>query len=864
MNSIVYSKRSSMNTMLKLFILLMISINFVLADFGKCQESTGTNLKKNQYLKKDSKSGKVKLIQLTSQEDKKISGKKLDKLQMNKEFQKFKKISKQHSIYESIYKQHELAEKEKSLKQETKVLKLEQIKLFGKPTPFYKAPFVSGPSKNSSLNKALISNVLINGKLHDTISIHDSYSLTFSFAPNFISAVVNVYADIDNDGIISSDDVLISDGLVMDNSEFDEDFTDGSYRDTYSGTSIYSSIESSLIFEINDYQSISQAMVTVKQKTSDRVIFGTISPPLKNMFVYADFSYGGMYVIADSLGKFMLNVEPGQTQASLYLHDVTGISNGYLNPDYKTIDITEDTTEVNFELTPATAFIEGYVKDQNGNPVNQVLVQASNNDSKITKTDSTGYYKIGVAEGDYYLYLNDISSEYMRNNGNKKVTVLNNSTIQSDFILIKANSSISGKVFYNSNGIGGIPIEVYGDSLYNFLLSSADVSYTIPVYQPNSGATFYNASVYSIPSGYYVTIPVIAGIQPGATNVNFEIQKVTGGIQGRITNSRTNEPISNAYIYCSGSGYYRYTYSNESGYYRISLYPGSYSLNIYADSYFAFYTDFYVSASMITKNISLYRSGSFSGTVKDEEGNPISYANIMGIDTSGDPYGYGYTNENGTYQVSGLTTSIYGAYVFANNYVSQWYNQVNDIENATFFQVTEGYDTPNINFVLSKGGGISGRVVDKLGNPISEAWVEVYDTLYNEKSCTMTNDSGYYLATGLATGGYYVTASSSEYITQWYNGALSMDNASKVNVIINENTNNINFVLTSGGSISGTVKNKQNESLQFANIYVYDSTLSYINYSYTNDSGYYIVKPLPANKKLFVYAQNYRLCRSMV
>jgi protocatechuate 3,4-dioxygenase beta subunit len=858
MNRITKSERLFKMNLLRLFILIMISFNFILADLGKCQEQAKTNLKKNSYLKRDLQSGKVKLFQSQESSKKEAVIKSLDKLRMAKELKKFKKISEQHNIYERMYKLQKQAEKEQTLKKEATAFKLERIKLFGKPTQFYKAPFVPGRTKKSMLNKALISNVLINGKTHDTISIHDPYTLTFSFAPNFISAVLNVYIDVDNNGIVSPDDILlIEDGLVMDNSEDDEDQSDGFYRITFGrGSDFYSSIESSLIFVVNDFQSISQAVVTVKQKPSDRIILGTTTPPLKNMFVEADFNYSWLYVITDSLGKFKLNVEPGQTQASFYLFDVTGISNGYLNPDFKTVKINGDTTEVNFILTPATAFIEGYVKDQNGNPINNITVQASYNDSKITKTDSTGYYKLGVREGNNYLYLNDISSDYMHNSSQKVVTVLKNSTVQSNFILIKTNSSISGKVSYNSNGIGGIPILVYGDSLNNFILSSADGSYKMPVYKANPNTISYNISVSTVPYGYYVLNPFITGVQPGAVNINFEIMKVTGGIQGRITDSITNEPISNAYIHTYGNDY-RSTYSNDSGYYRISLLPGSYMLYVSANLYYQFYTDFYVSSSIITKNISLNRSGSFSGSIKDEEGNPINYAYVIAVDSLDNYWGVTYTYENGNYQVSGLTTSKYKANVTANNYVSQWYNQVYDIENATSFQVTEGYDTPNIDFVLSKGGSISGRVTDKLGKPISEAWIEVWDTLFYERSYVMTNDSGYYSATGLTTGRYYISASSSEYIQQWYNGAATLDEANKVNVVINENTNDINFILTLGSSISGTVKNKNNIAIQYAGIFVFDSTLNYINYASTNDSGYYIVKPLPANKKFFLNAYSY-------
>jgi hypothetical protein len=176
------------------------------------------------------------------------------------------------------------------------------------------------------------------------------------------------------------------------------------------------------------------------------------------------------------------------------------------------------------------------------------------------------------------------------------------------------------------------------------------------------------------------------------------------------------------------------------------------------------------------------------------------------------------------------------------------------MDSATFFQVTDGFDTPNINFVLSRGGTISGKVVDKLGKPIAGAQIEVLDTLYNYRAYTTTNDSGLYTAGGLVTGKYYVGSYSSLYLDQWYEGASTPFTATKVTVVINQNSPNINFTLFLGASISGTVKNKNNATILSANVTVLDSAFNSIAYGYTNDSGYYLISRLVPGKKFYVVA----------
>jgi protocatechuate 3,4-dioxygenase beta subunit len=798
-------------------------------------------------------------VQKPSVSEERQAGPKFDMRRFGREVRTLKKISEERVIMERMQQSHMKAEREHAARKAVGVQHLDKVKIFGKPTRFNQASGVPKPTLSNRAARSLASNVLINGKTQDTISVGDPFALTFSFAPNYVSAMINVYFDADSNGVVSAGDILLEGNiLVLDDDENDDDPASGTCKLKFGDGDGLNRIAASFLFEVNDYASISSAMLTVRQKPTSSIVFGTVDPPRPYIACYVSGSPSGYDVFTDSAGKFSFYVDrQSTTQLSLRPFDFTGVTSGYIPPQSKVVSITSDTTRVDFTFTAATSFIEGYVKDQTGDAVRNIMIAVYGPNFYVyVKTDTLGYYKAGVAPGQWYLYpIYPQTGEYMRKNSSSiNVNVSGNETVRNDIFLLKANNTISGKVTFNANGVGGIGIYADTDTLYNSVLSSTNGGYSIPVYKPSTGTKLYyvNAGLYT--ERYFVVDPYRSGIQPGATDVNFEIKKVAGGLEGRITNINTGKSIPDAYISISGPNY-KSTTSNDSGFYHMSLQDGTYSISVNANSYY-YYTEsnIVIAGSIVTKNITLLRSGSFSGTVKDEAGNPLYNASFSAVDSAGYSAGYGYPDVSGNYVVSNLKTSKYRAYARAIGYVGQWYDKVSVMDSATFFQVTDGFDTPNINFVLSRGGSVSGKVVDKAGKPLPGIEIDVMDTMYSYRSYAITNDSGFYSVGGLETGKYYLRTYNNIYIDQWYDGVSDLYSATKVSVVINQNTPNINFTLFLGASISGTVKNKNNATILSANVTVLDSAFNSIAYGYTNDSGYFHISRLVPGKKFYVVA----------
>lgn len=131
--------------------------------------------------------------------------------------------------------------------------------------------------------------------------------------------------------------------------------------------------------------------------------------------------------------------------------------------------------------------------------------------------------------------------------------------------------------------------------------------------------------------------------------------------------------------------------------------------------------------------------GAISGQVKGSDGLPLAFVNIVASTLfTPDPgksefmdIGFSSTDGNGNYLVSNLPTNEY--YIRA-YYSSPWFNQtlwypqaVTPAE-AKAVTVNEGSETSGIDFtfpVPSKGGRITGKVVDALGHPIAGAGIQV-------------------------------------------------------------------------------------------------------------------------------------------
>ena len=106
-------------------------------------------------------------------------------------------------------------------------------------------------------------------------------------------------------------------------------------------------------------------------------------------------------------------------------------------------------------------------------------------------------------------------------------------------------------------------------------------------------------------------------------------------------------------------------------------------------------------------------------------------------------------------------------------------------------------------------GSISGRVTKAAdGSPIQELWVQVFDYVagfFRGWGCTDSN--GVYEIDGVQPGTYRVVVYTyhTDYMAEYYDDAREEQNATPVGVDVGQRASGIDFALTIGGTITGTV-----------------------------------------------------------
>jgi len=167
--------------------------------------------------------------------------------------------------------------------------------------------------------------------------------------------------------------------------------------------------------------------------------------------------------------------------------------------------------------------------------------------------------------------------------------------------------------------------------------------------------------------------------------------------------------------------------------------------------------------------------------------------------------------------------------------------------------------SPGINFVLSRGGSVSGRVTAAAGGaPIAAVPVWVVDSFgnYLSSGAPTGSDGSYTTTVALPTGTYFVVAQpATTYLTQVYRGVNCYGVACKpttygtaVAVTKGATTQGIDFELVLAGSISGTVRAAAGGApVPGAAVVVYSASGAIVDEMSTSASGNYSTsRPLTA------------------
>ncbi len=193
------------------------------------------------------------------------------------------------------------------------------------------------------------------------------------------------------------------------------------------------------------------------------------------------------------------------------------------------------------------------------------------------------------------------------------------------------------------------------------------------------------------------------------------------------------------------------------------------------------------------------------------------------------------TDEEGRYEIPDLPGGSYTVTASKGGYVSLQHGQRHPLERGTPIELTDGTGRDNVHFSLSRGGVITGAVVDEFGEAVAEAFVQAlsYRFIGGERRLVptqrdQTNDIGEYRLFGLPPGDYYVSATlqtsrrfrdattdSTGYAATYYPGTPNAGEANRVTVGVGQQVAAVSFGLmpVAVARVAGRVTNSLGEPL---------------------------------------------------
>ena len=454
---------------------------------------------------------------------------------------------------------------------------------------------------------------------------------------------------------------------------------------------------------------------------------------------YYDAGFGvtgaeGTYDIGSILfnggGGFVAEIEASLPPDKRRLFALVGSQDeGYNNPIINNDIEIGGTNTSNISVIEHNTLVQGYVLNDEGNPLPQGVVYGLTvfedgfSTWNVYQTEADGYYNIWSTNGEevWLYYINDNDDYFISDNFLLDATLndegLNAFVYNHNISSTELTAVIGGYAFYtewNDNAeidttfLDGVQVEVYSTENYFSLTTDGNGYFDVEVPVTNDGTPTYYVSVEdTIPGltnyGYFYE----TSLYPDEVDIRYiefypynQYYTVSGYVY-----DNEGHPLYDASVDVSSimteeqgrdhdTGWNDWTYTDSLGYYSISVPMGFYDISVSYDGFLNEWAYGVDVRSDITIDFTMFPVGEFSGGVQGV----VSYVGQYVpeepayINVWNDAYDtYTYADENGFYYVD-LVDGIYDIYVDAPGYDSYYMSEAFEIVGNTVIYDVELFE----------------------------------------------------------------------------------------------------------------------------------------------------------------------------
>jgi hypothetical protein len=394
-----------------------------------------------------------------------------------------------------------------------------------------------------------------------------------------------------------------------------------------------------------------------------------------------------------------------------------------------------------------------------------------------------------------------------------------------------------------------------------------DGNYTIPNLNPGSYRIEFSASGFltqfydgAATSGQATEVSVAAEQTTAAIDA---VMRKGGMIAGTTRQTADGHALSDVEVNIlnASGGVVASTTSDENGQYSVGgLESGEYRVQFSSSGYLTQYYDAKASLSEAAEvtvspeatvsevDASMQTGGVITGTVTAHATSVgLAGVEVVALEESGRELGSATTGANGTYSIGELPPGGYHLRFSASGYLSQYYDATPLLAEALAVSVQAERTSPNVNATMLRPGSISGVVTaatTKTALPGIE--VAILEPSGSQIAITETNKKGEYTLGELEPGTYNVRFAATGYVTQYYNGATQLAEASKVTMLAEEGRTAVNAAMAKGGTITGKVTSSSKTALGGISVAVVTPSGQSVAETTTEGSGLYQFKRLAA------------------